>query len=117
MVPLFRKGRVIRCHRLFHLDLQRRKVQPHHLVQVILGRRMLRLLRLDPVIQMDPLPRLRREVLDFLKVQQFPKDLLFHLGRGHHLYRANLDFHYLPLFRRDLLLLTDLRHRWVRGPH
>ena len=71
MVPLFRMLRVIRCHRLFHLDLQRRKVQPHHLVQVILGRRMLRLLRLDPVIQMDPLPRLRREVLDFLMAPLF----------------------------------------------
>lgn len=84
MVPLFRKGRVIRCHRLFHLDLQRRKVQPHHLVQVILGRRMVRLLRLDPVIQMDPLPRLRREVLDFLMAPLFLMDRLRLMVRPHH---------------------------------
>ena len=71
MVPLFRKGRVIRCHRLFHLDLQRRKVQPHHLVQVILENRKVRLLRLDPVIQMDLLLRLGLEVLDFLMAPLF----------------------------------------------
>ena len=45
-------------------------------------------------------------------VRQFRLDLLRRMVPGHHLYRANLDFHYLPLFRRDLLFLTDLLCRW-----
>ena len=74
MVPLFRTLRVVHYH-LRH--------------------------RTAPPSLMDPLPRLRRGVLEFLMVQQFPKDLLFHLGRGHHLYRANLGLLTRPLFQTD----------------
>jgi len=46
--------------------------------------------------------------------RRFRWDQQFHLGRGHHLYRANLvllDHLTRPLFRTDLLFLT------VPGPH
>ena len=70
---------------------------------------------------MDPLPRLRRGVLDFLMVQQFPKDLLFLMLRVIHyhlpspkdrLYRWDRLFRLLPM---DPLCRLDLRHRMV--PH
>jgi len=62
-------------------------VQHLHLFRVVLDYRMVPLFRRLRVVHyhlllrtalpslMDPLPRLRRGVLDFLMVQQFPKDL------------------------------------------
>ena len=64
---------------------------------------------------MDPLPRLRRGVLDFLMVQQFPKDLQHLMVRVIHYHLlCHLDLQYLWVrsFRRlhlDLPFRLDLR--------
>ena len=42
-------------------------------------------------------------------------DPLFHLVRGHHLYRANLDFLNRPLFRTDRLFRWD--RLFLKGQH
>ena len=114
MVPLFRTLRVVHYH-LRH--------------------------RTAPPSLMDPLPRLRRGVLEFLMVQQFPKDLQYLMHRVIHFHRLfHLDRQLLkgPLFRwlhLDLLFRLvrvirkvqhlhlypqfpkDLRHRKVRPHH
>ena len=51
--------------------------------------------------------RLFRVLLGPRYLRQFQMAQPFRMVRGHHLYRANLGLLTRPLFRKDLLFLTD----------